>query len=82
MILLGKPFHCVLGIIDYDSYSEECGYYLECGNIEVNLFILYGKGFKKFEADELAAFGKAAGFEKIQVNDIVKGKSFVVINEK
>ena len=40
------------------------------------------KGFKKFEPDELASLGKAAGFEKIQVRDIVKGKSFVVIYTK
>ena len=39
-------------------------------------------GFKKFEPDELASLGKAAGFEKIQVKDIVKGKSFVVIYTK
>ena len=37
------------------------------------------KGFKKFEPDELASLGKAAGFEKVQVKEIVKGKSFVVI---
>ena len=40
------------------------------------------KGFKKFETDELAALGKTAGFENIQVKDIVKGKSFVVIYTK
>lgn len=37
------------------------------------------KGFKKFESEELAAFGRTAGFCNIQVKDIVKGKSFVVI---
>ena len=40
------------------------------------------KGFKKFEPDELALLGRTAGFEKIQVKDIVKGKSFVVIYTK
>ena len=40
------------------------------------------KGFKKFEPDELASLGKIAGFETIQVKDIVKGKSFVVIYTK
>ena len=40
------------------------------------------KGFKKYEPEELARFGKAAGFENIQVKDIVKGKSFVVIYTK
>ena len=40
------------------------------------------KGFKKYEPEELARFGKAAGFENIQVKDIVKRKSFVVIYTK
>ena len=40
------------------------------------------KGFKKYEPEELARFGKAAGFENIQVKDIVKEKSFVVIYTK
>jgi len=40
------------------------------------------KGFKKYSSDELVAFGKLAGFENIQVKDIVKGKSFVVIYTK
>ncbi|MCQ2529313.1 MAG: class I SAM-dependent methyltransferase [Saccharofermentans sp.] len=40
------------------------------------------KGFKKFGSEELTEFGRAAGFEKIQVKDIVKGKSFVVIYTK
>ena len=36
------------------------------------------KGFRKFEAEQLAALGKEAGFVKVQVRDIVKGRSFVV----
>ena len=40
------------------------------------------KGFKKFGPEELSRLGKAAGFENIQVRDIVKGKSFVVIYTK
>lgn len=40
------------------------------------------KGFKKFGSEELVAFGRAAGFENIQVKNIVKGKSFVVIYTK
>lgn len=40
------------------------------------------KGFKKYGEQELAAFGRKAGFENIQVKDIVKGKSFVVIYTK
>lgn len=40
------------------------------------------KGFKKFEPKELVTFGKSAGFDNIQVRDIVKGKSFVVIYTK
>ena len=40
------------------------------------------KGFKKFGPDELISLGKSAGFENIQVKDIVKGKSFVVIYTK
>ena len=37
------------------------------------------KGFKKFEPEELVALGKQAGFEKIEISEIVKGKSFAVI---
>lgn len=40
------------------------------------------KGFKKFEPQELIEAGKAAGFEDIEVKEIVKGKSFVVIYTK
>lgn len=40
------------------------------------------KGFKKFGPEELSAFGKQAGFDKIEVKDIVKGRSFVVIYTK
>ena len=40
------------------------------------------KGFKKFGPDELISLGRSAGFENIQVKDIVKGKSFVVIYTK
>lgn len=37
------------------------------------------KGFKKFTPEELAELGRKAGFEKTEVKDIVKGKSFAVI---
>ncbi len=40
------------------------------------------KGFKKFEPEQLVAIGKQAGFDNIQVKDIAKGKSFVVIYSK
>lgn len=40
------------------------------------------KGFKKFGPEQLTEFGKEAGFYNIQVKDIVKGKSFVVIYTK
>lgn len=40
------------------------------------------KGFKKFESEQLIALGKKAGFDKIEVKDIMKGKSFVVIYTK
>ena len=40
------------------------------------------KGFKKYEPEQLIEFGRAAGFEQIQVKDIIKGKSFVVIYTK
>ncbi|MCQ2591012.1 MAG: class I SAM-dependent methyltransferase [Treponema sp.] len=40
------------------------------------------KGFKKFEPEQLIQFGKQAGFENIEVIDIVKGKSFAVIYKK
>lgn len=40
------------------------------------------KGFKKFDSEELVRLGKQAGFEKIEVRDIVKGKSLAVIYTK
>ena len=40
------------------------------------------KGFKKFDADELVELGKEAGFEKVEVRDVVKGKSLMVIYMK
>ncbi|MDD6038492.1 MAG: class I SAM-dependent methyltransferase [bacterium] len=40
------------------------------------------KGFQKYETKELIRFGKEAGFEHIEVKDIVKGKSYVVIYTK
>lgn len=40
------------------------------------------KGFKKFEPELLMDFGRQAGFENVQIKDIVKGKSFVVIYTK
>ena len=39
-------------------------------------------GFKKFEPEDLINLGKEAGFENIEVKDIVKGRSFVVIYRK
>lgn len=40
------------------------------------------KGFKKFEPEQLVELGKQAGFENIEVVEIVKGKSFAVIYRK
>lgn len=40
------------------------------------------KGFKKFDADELVELGKEAGFEKVKVREVVKGKSLMVIYTK
>ena len=40
------------------------------------------KGFKKYEPEELIQLGRLAGFEKVEVKDIVKGKSFVVVYTK
>ena len=40
------------------------------------------KGFKKFEPAELVELGKQAGFENIEVTEIVKGKSFAVVYRK
>lgn len=40
------------------------------------------KGFRKFSPEELTEFGRKAGFENIEVRDIVKGKSFAVIYTK
>lgn len=39
-------------------------------------------GYRKFQPEELVNLGKAAGFEKIDIRDIKKGDSFVVIYTK
>lgn len=39
-------------------------------------------GFKKFAPEDLMGLGKEAGFTDIEVKDIVKGKSFVVVYRK
>lgn len=39
-------------------------------------------GYKKFEPGELEEYGELAGFEKIEIKEIMKGKSFVVIYTK
>lgn len=40
------------------------------------------KGFKKFEPDQLVQLGYEAGFTHVEVEEIVKGKSFVVIYQE
>ena len=40
------------------------------------------KGFKKFLPEQLKELGNQAGFEKIEVQEIVNGRSFVVIYTK
>lgn len=40
------------------------------------------KGFKKFEPEQLKDLGRLAGFEKVQIKNIVKGKSFVAVYTK
>ena len=40
------------------------------------------KGFKKFTPEELTALGRQAGYDNIRVEDIVNGRSFVVIYTK
>lgn len=40
------------------------------------------KGFKKYDPAQLMELGRAAGFEQMKIEDIVKGKSFVVIYTK
>ena len=39
-------------------------------------------GYKKFEQDELEEYGKQAGFENVEIKEIMKGKGFVVIYTK
>lgn len=39
-------------------------------------------GYKKFTIEELIQYGEMAGFSKVELKDIVKGKSFVVIYTK
>ena len=40
------------------------------------------KGFKKFEPEQLAQLGYEAGFADVEVQEIVKEKSFVVVYKK
>ena len=40
------------------------------------------KGFKKYEPEQLIEFGKQAGFDDIEVREILKGESFGVIYKK
>lgn len=40
------------------------------------------KGFKKFEPEQLKQLGYKAGFSHTEVQEIVRGKSFVVIYTK
>lgn len=40
------------------------------------------KGFKKFESEELKELGYEAGFTEVKIQEIIKGKSFVVIYKK
>ena len=40
------------------------------------------KGFIKFTPEELTALGRQAGYDNIRVEDIVNGRSFVVIYTK
>lgn len=40
------------------------------------------KGFRKFSPEQLVELGRKAGFDEIEVKDIVKGKSFAVIYTK
>ena len=39
-------------------------------------------GYKKFEPEELIEYGKQAGFESIELKEIISGKSYVVIYKK
>lgn len=39
-------------------------------------------GYKKFEPEELVNTGKQAGFDKFEIKEIAKGKSFIVIYTK
>ena len=39
-------------------------------------------GYKKFEPEELIEYGKQAGFESIELKEIISGKSYVVIYTK
>lgn len=40
------------------------------------------KGFKKFNPDELIALGNTCGFTRVEIKEIVKNKSFMVIYTK
>ena len=39
-------------------------------------------GYKKFEPEQLIEYGKQAGFESIELKEIISGKSYVVIYTK
>lgn len=40
------------------------------------------KGFRKFSPEELTELGRKAGFDNIEIRNIVKGKSFAVVYTK
>lgn len=39
-------------------------------------------GYKKFQPEELIEYGKQAGFSNVEIKEIVKGKSFIVVYTK
>lgn len=63
--------------------KEGCSFYNVVYTKEYLDTIKYTEiGYKKFEPEELVQYGRDAGFENIQIKEIVKGKSFVVIYTK
>ena len=62
------------------TLKQGCSFYNVVYSREYLDKIKYTKiGYKKFEQEELIELGKKAGFDKIEIKDIKKGKSLVVI---
>lgn len=78
-------------LFDYE-YDQQCNVPEDCIN-GAFYNVVYTKewlqklsytktGFRFFEREDFLQLGKQAGFSEVRIQDIVKGKSFVIIYKK